>query len=211
MDATHAEFQRQLRSVFTVLRAVVRRTSEGRDDLEEYAAHLESRIGALARVNEMLLRGPIGVDLHELVCGELLAQAVPAAQYSVDGPEIRLAREAAAPLALTLHELAMNALLHGAFGTPHGRVTVTWECVEQNGAPWLRLEWIERGVELAGDGPPRRGFGLEVIERTLPYELGAQATLNLSAQGAEALILMPPVAATRVWNMSSADESGRSE
>jgi two-component system CheB/CheR fusion protein len=206
MDATHAEFQRQLRSVFTVLRAVVRRTCEGREDLEEYAAHLESRIGALSRVSEMLMRGPdIGVDLHELVCGELLAQAVPPAQYSVDGPEIRLAREAAAPLALTLHELAMNALLHGAFGTPHGRVKVAWECVEQNGAPWLRLEWIERGVALASDGPPRRGFGLEVIERTLPYELGAQATLHLSAQGAEALILMPAVAATAVWTLSSAD------
>jgi two-component system CheB/CheR fusion protein len=205
-DTSHAEFQRQLRSVFAILRAIVRRTSEGREMLEEFAAHLEGRIGALARVNEMLMRAPdTGVDLHELVCGELLAQAIPEARYSIEGPEIRLAREAAAPLALTLHELTTNAIVHGAFGVPHARANIAWECVEEEGRQWLRFEWIERGLALAGTAPAHKGFGFEVIERTLPYELGARASLTWSPGGAGAVLRIPAEGPAPNWRASGDD------
>ena len=58
MDTTPAEFQRQLRGLFAVLRTLVRQTTGRRESVEDYAARLEGRIGALARVHEMLMRAP---------------------------------------------------------------------------------------------------------------------------------------------------------
>src|SRR5689334_11471879 len=81
-QTTPPEFQRQLRSLFATLRTLTRGTLEGRDSTEDYAAHLEGRIGALARAHEMVMRAPPeGTDLQELVCGELLSQAVPQQQF----------------------------------------------------------------------------------------------------------------------------------
>src|SRR4051812_33091421 len=54
----NAEFRRQLRSLFALLRAIVRRSAEGERSKSDYAAHLEGRIGTLARVHDMLMRAP---------------------------------------------------------------------------------------------------------------------------------------------------------
>src|SRR3954464_13126733 len=123
-----AEFRRQLRSLFAVLRAIVRRSSEGESSKSDYAAHLEGRVGALARVHEMMMRAPEGgIDLEDLVHGELLAQSVPAHRYRAIGPDTCIGREAAMPLALALHELATNALLHGVLGEAQGELEVSWD------------------------------------------------------------------------------------
>ena len=70
-ETTAAEFQRQLRGLFAVLRSLVRQTAQGRESVEDYAARLEGRIGALARVHEMLMRAPPdGVDLLQYELNE---------------------------------------------------------------------------------------------------------------------------------------------
>ena len=116
MDKSNAEFRRQIRSLFALLRAIVRRSAEGEISKNDYAAQLEGRIGALARAQDMLMRAPDdGVDLDELTHGELLAQAIPERRYKVIGPDTRIGREAVMPVALALHELAVNALIHATY------------------------------------------------------------------------------------------------
>ena len=84
---TPREYQHQLRSLFAVLRTLVRHTKEGRTSVEEYAAHLEGRIGALARVHEILMRVPgEGADLYELVYGEFVSQVIPETSFLASGP-----------------------------------------------------------------------------------------------------------------------------
>jgi two-component system, chemotaxis family, CheB/CheR fusion protein len=200
MRVERPEFQRQLRNLFAVLRAVVRRTSVSHSSVAEYSAHLESRIGALARVHDMLLRVPEeGVDLQELICAEILSQSIPDDRYELRGPEIRLAPDFAAPLGLAIHELTLNALVHGAFATPAGRVAVTWACVRENDADWLRLDWRESSAARAITSHPRRGFGRELIERTLKYELCARTSVEFNPGGVSVAILIPAQADTTIW------------
>jgi two-component system CheB/CheR fusion protein len=47
----------------------------------------------------------------------------------------------------------------------------------------LRWHWIETGVKLSGEKPKRRGFGTELIERTLAYDLGGEASLAFGVDG----------------------------
>jgi two-component system CheB/CheR fusion protein len=200
METTPAEFQRQLRGLFAVLRSLVRQTTQGRESVEDYAAHLEARIGALARVHAMLLRAPPeGVDLQEIVCAELLSQAVAEKQYRIDGPEIRVERESATSLALAFHELSLNALEHGALTHPHGTIVVSWLPCHQDGTDWLQVRWSEHwpARPLASGG--RKGFGSELIERMLPYELSARTRMELGGEGIRVELLIPAAASVTVW------------
>jgi len=194
------EFQRQLRNLFAVLRTLVRQMTEGRDSVEDYAAHLEGRIGALARVHEILMRAPQeGVDLYELVCGELLAQAIPANRFHLGGSEVRIACESVVALALTFHELTVNALTHGAFATAEGRAEITWTIETDSGHPELYFQWQEIGTPLPPDPWRSKGFGSEVIERMLPYELNAHTSCGATDEGILVKLLIPASAVGTIW------------
>lgn len=192
MDNSNAAFRRQSRRLFAVLRAIIRRSAYSSSSKRDFAARLEGRVGALGRVQEMIMRAPgEGVDLEELVHGELLAQAIPAARYRLSGPETRIGSEAAVPLALALHELAVNSVIHGSFADSQGALKVTWEHIARDGREWLQLVWRETEVGNAAHPPSANGFGLELLERTLPYELDACTRVELSPAGARIELQIP--------------------
>jgi two-component sensor histidine kinase len=208
MDTTPAEFQRQLRSLFAVLRTLVRQTTRRRESVEDYAGRLEGRIGALARVHGMLMRGPgEGADLQEIVRTELLAQAVAEVRYSIEGPEIRIARESAASLALAFHELTVNALEHGALARSRGWIEVSWRPCRRDGTDWLEIRWIENR---ASNGPlahSEKGFGWELIERMLPYELSARTRIELALEGIRVELLIPAFGSVMTWRTANNDNA----
>jgi two-component system CheB/CheR fusion protein len=90
-----------------------------------------------------------------------------------------------------MHELATNSLKFGALAAPSGSVTITWRVTEDLGSPRLCMSWIESGVTIASLAPRRRGFGQELIECTLPYELGAQTRLSFNPGGVHCEIDIP--------------------
>lgn len=186
-----SELQHRVRNTLAVVRSIARRTAETSDTVEDYAAHLDGRLAAFSRVQAIVTRDPAhGASLEQIVSNELTAHAArEGEQVSVKGPEVRLTAKAAETFGLAVHELATNAVKYGAFARPGGTLDVRWSST--GGAqPRLRVEWSERvpdGIE----PPRRRGFGTELIERMLDYELGATATLDLRATGALATIELP--------------------
>ena len=131
------------------------------------------------------------VELEELIRDELTAVAVGKDQYVVEGPPLRLKREAAEALSLALHELTTNAVKYSALSEPAGRVAVTWRVMNTGKGPRLSLEWRETGVRAIDARPARSGFGRELIERGLPYELGAETSIEFRRGGiGEALLFL---------------------
>ena len=122
---------------------------------------------------------------------ELGATADGAADRIVlDGPELTLPRHAVRTVSLALHELATNAVKHGALrGEGRGRISITWGI--HDGAR-LFLEWVETGaVRSAPHSGIARGFGRELIEQALPYELDAQTRLDIREDGVHCSIEFP--------------------
>lgn len=186
-----AELQHRVRNILAVVRSIARRTGDTSVTVEDYAAHLQGRISSLARTQNVLTRTPgSGVNLEELVGDELLAHAVQEDQVTIGGPPVRLQGKAAETLGLALHELATNAVKYGALAVQAGGLSVTWKLVPSGEVARLCLEWRETGVPLAGP-PERRGFGRELIERSVPYELGATAELEFLPDGVRCVIEMP--------------------
>jgi two-component system, chemotaxis family, CheB/CheR fusion protein len=187
-----AELQHRVRNTLGVVRSIARRSAETSLTVEDYASHLDGRLNAFARTQAMVTRDPeSGVDLEYLVAEELAAyNARDGEQLRVAGPAIRLQPKAAETLALALHELATNALKYGALSQPTGHIDVTWH-VDKGGNPdELIFEWRERGGPRVAP-PQRKGFGTEMLERTLAFEFKARTSLRFDAEGAHCSIIVP--------------------
>ncbi|HKQ13905.1 MAG TPA: sensor histidine kinase [Steroidobacteraceae bacterium] len=174
-----AEVGHRLRNNLALVRSIIRRSRETAESADQFALHLEARLSALTRVQAALVTaGADGVDLEDLIRTELTASAASDRRYALLGPAVRLHDKGAALLALTIHELTTNSLKFGALGAS-GRLIVSWSLTSGT-SPHLHLSWREDGVAIAAEAPRRRGFGHELIECTLPYQLGARTCLALS-------------------------------
>ncbi|PXW64102.1 MULTISPECIES: GAF domain-containing protein [Methylobacteriaceae] len=192
-----AELQHRVRNIMAMMRAIVARTGDHAETVPDYAALLEGRVLTLARVQALLTRAAgAGVPVAAIVHDEVSAQALRAEQYALSGPEIELSPKAAEILTLAVHELATNALKYGALSAPDGCVRVNWATFPEGGETWLGFDWSEDGAPEADRSradpvPGRRGFGRELIEGRLPYELAGRARLEIGPGGARCRLEFP--------------------
>jgi PAS domain S-box-containing protein len=189
----HAELQHRVRNTLAVIRSIVRRTAENSASVEDFASHLDGRIGAFSRVQIAVTRDPLsGVDLAELVSEELRASTAREGEhFSLQGPPVRLKAKAAESMALAIHELATNALKHGALTVGQGRIDVRWLKEEREGEAWLSLEWKESGMKGRPVQQGRDGFGTTLLRHTLRYDLGAEVTRVYEPNGFRCEIAFP--------------------
>jgi two-component system CheB/CheR fusion protein len=187
-----AELQHRVRNTLGVVRSIARRSAETSSTVEEYASHLDGRLNAFARTQALVTRDPDGgVDLEYLVVEELLAyDAREGEQMRVSGPKVRFQPKAAETFALAIHELATNALKYGALSQPSGCIEVSWRIDESTAPAQLMFEWRERGGPEVPP-PPRKGFGTELLERTLAFELKGQTKMAFDSGGLQCTIAIP--------------------
>lgn len=187
-----SELQHRVRNTLGVVRSIARRSAESSSTVEEYASHLDGRLNAFARTQALVTRDPEGgVDLEYLVVEELLAyDAREGEQMRVSGPKVRFRPKAAETFALAIHELATNALKYGALSQPSGRIEVSWRIDESTEPAQLMFEWREQGGPKVPP-PPRKGFGTELIERTLAFELKGRTTMAFNSGGLQCTISIP--------------------
>lgn len=187
-----AELQHRVRNILAVIRSIVRRSQDSADTVEDYVQHLDGRISALARVQVSLTRqAGAGVELEDVLREELLAQVAQESQFELDGPPVLLSAKAAEVLTLAVHELATNATKYGAFSQPDGCARIAWRVERREDRDWLALSWAERGVDMPGPAERRTGFGTELIEHRVPYDLYGTGSLTLRPGGVEARIEFP--------------------
>jgi two-component sensor histidine kinase len=186
------ELQHRVRNILALVRSIIRRSSYAGATAEDFSSHLEARVSALARTQGSLaLDGRVGSDLEDLIRAEFAANAVRDGQFSISGPPLRLSMRGTETLALMLHELTMNAVKFGALTESTGQISIDWSIDHKTAPPRLHWRWCESGVGTATPAPRRRGFGQELIERVLPYELGAQTSLTFAPGGVRCEIDLP--------------------
>jgi PAS domain S-box-containing protein len=196
-----AELQHRTRNLIGVVRALADRTLAGSTSLDEFKIRFQARLASLGRVQGLLSRLETGnrVTFGDLLRMELTSlgalEGGKGRRVTLEGPEAVQLRSASVQiLALGLHELATNALKYGALSQEDACLSVAWRVSQEDGAPWLEVDWHESGVRVAvaPDGaPPRRGFGRELIERALRYQLGARTRYNIEPGCVHCTIKIP--------------------
>ncbi|WP_262272429.1 PAS domain S-box protein [Microvirga yunnanensis] len=187
------ELQHRVRNTLSVIRSIVKRTAQTSPSVEDYAMHLDGRLNAFARVQTAVARDPAaGLDLTDLVADELLTYAAhEGEQVRMAGPSVRLQPKAAETFGLAIHELATNAVKYGALSVPHGRILISWRVHNSTEVPRLVLEWKESGLADRVAKRKRRGFGTDLLERTLTYELKAKTVQTFESDGLRCTIELP--------------------
>ena len=108
------------------------------DDPAQYAASVQKRVQALARAHALLSRhGWHDIPLRETVSTQIAPYG--ARRTSLGGDDVMLSPDAVQPLALFIHELAVNAASHGALCQSGGRIEVTWKLDTQTKASYFDL------------------------------------------------------------------------
>ena len=179
------ELQHRTRNLLAVIQAIATGTLGDHPDYETFVG----RLHALAHAQEFVAAGPQGgVPLRGLVDAEL---APFGTRVAVSGEDIVVGGSFAQAFALVVHELATNALKHGAFSVPDGHVRIEWRVAAGGGEPQLEIAWIERG------GPPVRAPATAGFGSRLMAALG-EPRLDFAADGFEYRLSVPLAEATRV-------------
>lgn len=194
-----AELQHRTRNLIAVVSSIAERTLHECASLDEFRETYSSRLAAIARVQGLLSRLNDGdkVSFDDLLREELKAHGARLDQVDLQGPSgIKLRSTTLQTFALALHELATNAIKYGALSVEGGRLSVHWDdCPWEDGTPALCVEWREQGVRCAGTRSDRPGgYGRELIERALPYQLKARTLYELQPEGLYCSIQVPLVA-----------------
>jgi two-component sensor histidine kinase len=178
------EHREQVRALLANIRALIQRTAVAPTSVSEYVAHLNGRLDALARIQEILMRDPADqVDLAELVADEFLAQGVlEHLDSSASTPSLPLDRTVAAALALVLHELTTNAIKYGQLQGTSRKVSVRWGPSEELEG-WAVLEWREQSLAAPAAETNPDGFGFNLVRNTLPAQIAARTSIRLGPQG----------------------------
>jgi PAS domain S-box-containing protein len=162
------------------------------ENVADFKDALAGRLSALARAHQLLAASRwVGADIHRLVEEELSPYRVtPADRISINGPRLELAPQTAQAVAMVVHELATNAVKHGALRNPDGRLFVEWHL---EAGPSCELSWREVGPNEISP-PSRRGMGSRVIARALGGALNGSTELHWEPDGLKAELRFPVLA-----------------
>jgi two-component system, chemotaxis family, CheB/CheR fusion protein len=175
-----------------VISATTRLTLSRTGSPAEFAESFVGRVDALARSHGLLARERWGdVALADIVKEELEPFAEDAAgRVEQGGPAVQLKPNAALALGMIVHELATNAVKHGALADPKGRLSVAWSAEDRGGSRHVVIRWTE--VDGPRVEPPMdRGFGSELVERQVRHEFGGAVEADYPPQGARVTIALP--------------------
>ncbi|WP_342636469.1 PAS domain-containing protein [Methylobacterium nonmethylotrophicum] len=178
----------QVISSLMLLKARRSRDPACRDVLRSMA----DRIGALATVHRLLYSlSDVGrFDLRDFAAdfaADLEAGLDPdRIALTVDVEAVAVTASMAAPLALLVHELAVNAVRHAFPGERHGRVTITARRRDDS----LVLEVSDDGIGLPADIDNPEGFGRDLVAMLVRQLRGRLAFEDLGP-GTRAQVVLP--------------------
>ncbi len=186
------ELDHRRKNTLAAVRAIADQTLRNAASPAAFVDGFDARLEALARAHELLTRGSWGPSSLADIAGVAVQafQDSHGDRITLGGPPIRLRPETALMMHMTLHELAVNAAMHGALSRPGGRVSLGWS-VEMGAAPRrLGLVWKETG------GPPptepeHAGFGRRLLEQGLARDLDGEARMLFEPDGLRYRLLVP--------------------
>ncbi len=193
VDLLAREVDHRSKNLLALVQATVHLTQA--ESPAELKAAISGRLQALSNAHTLLAQSRWeGADLYRLIAEELSPYCQHGeARAEIKGPSLVLEPMTAQSIAVTVHELATNAVKYGALSAPGGRLQVVWGRPSDGG---LVLRWTETGGPVVTP-PTRRGFGTRIIDRMIRDQLKGVVRFDWHREGLVCEIAIPePVPAT---------------
>jgi two-component sensor histidine kinase len=179
------EMSHRVMNLLHIATALTQITSRSTTTKEDMARELTSRLMALGRAQELVRPTP-GRKNEGALLGDLISvllapydEKEASVRIRVSVPKMKVGEASSTTLALIIHELATNSAKYGALSVPSGTLDVSCNADEDE----VAVRWTERG------GPPvvtpvtSRGFGSELVRRSMAAQLGGSIAFDWSAEG----------------------------
>jgi two-component sensor histidine kinase len=185
------EVAHRSKNQLTVIQSMLAQSASSAEDAPDFVEAFRKRLAGLARSTDLMVaNAALGVDFRELAQNQLqpFAPDYPG-RVVLAGPDLRLDTQMAQTLGMVLHELATNAIKHGALANGTGTIRLEWSVEDGQ----IVICWREHGADIVQpkDAKVRRGFGTVVLERILGMALHAELERTMHADGIEWLIRIP--------------------
>lgn len=174
------EMSHRDKNMLVLVQAVARQTaaSEPADFVERFSQRLRS-----LAVNHDLLTKNVwkGIALDELVRSQLAHFAdLMDRRIAVTGPPVALSSRAAQSIGMVVHELATNAVKHGALSNEKGRIDISWALEPSR----FVMSWKETDGPAVAPGT-RKGFGTIVTTTMVESAVNANVKAGFAGSGFE--------------------------
>ncbi|WP_081951638.1 GAF domain-containing protein [Pseudomonas cremoricolorata] len=183
------ELEHRMRNLFSTLSGVAVLTLRSHPEPEQFRRVLDQRVMMMQRAHALAL-APAEIELSTLV-DEVLSPYRESYRIERNGPDITLAGEAAAALAMVVHELGTNAAKYGALSQAGGELHIEWSTTHgDDEAHTFSLNWQER------NGPPvsppaRKGYGSIMVNGALRNAFNGTAAFIYEPTGFNCVISAP--------------------
>ena len=183
------ELQHRVKNILTTIQAVARRTRAKSANLDEFTTAFEGRLAALARTHDLLSRpSATAVSVREILTEELSAHgAAEGESFTQHGPAVLLSPRQAQALSMAFHELATNAVKHGALSAKDGHIDISWTISPLGSEERLRIRWRETRVMIERH-PVNRGYGSDILDKSIPQMLKGTLVRTFHPDGIECAI-----------------------
>jgi len=186
-DFIVAEMRHRVKNMAAVVRAAVMNMRADEPGVLKFKEALVGRLDATFKAQDIAARAePIDFEF-------LVKQAVGTTvseRLECSGPVAEMPSAKVLPVSMILHELATNAIKHGAISAPAGRIRVSWHMeTGPNGRQLIAWQWREEGGPSVS-APNRKGYGSELIEG-LGAHIAASVDLAYKSEGLVAVIKVP--------------------
>jgi two-component sensor histidine kinase len=179
------EMSHRVKNLLAVASALTTITSRSATTAVEMARNLTQRLAALGRAHNLVRPG--AGSAGQALLGDLLAVLLepyedggafhPRIRVSV--PRMGIGEAAATTLALIVHELATNALKHGAISVPNGTLDVSG--ITQGDE--VVIAWTERGSPTVVAPEEPSGFGSTMVTRGMSRQFGGSIAFDWPKEG----------------------------
>lgn len=182
------EIEHRLKNVLTIVQALAHNAIKESESLSDFSRRFMPRLMALAAAHTILRASQWnGAEVGVIVDHALTPFRDDAGtRLRVrDGSPVRLSANSAVSLALSLNELATNAIKHGALSTPGGYVTLRWTFDDSTAR--LCVLWEEHGAPPPAQ-PMGTGIGSKIIAQTFSTETERDIQYAFGADGLRCIL-----------------------
>ncbi|MDJ0512557.1 MAG: HWE histidine kinase domain-containing protein [Methyloceanibacter sp.] len=178
------ELNHRVKNVLAIVQSLMQASLRQAKDptTQTMARTLAERLRALHRAHDLLLESQwSGASLKAMVERELEPyRREGGPKVVIKGSDVLLPPQCTSILAMTLHELATNAVKYGALSQNDGQLNVAWKKQRRNR---LLLVWEEKGAPTVPKPSARKGFGTQLIDQGIRHNLGGETKTEFRKAG----------------------------
>jgi PAS domain S-box-containing protein len=163
------ELAHRAKNGLAVMMSIISQTARGMKSVKDFESVLMARMQAMATSQDLVTAtGGRPVEVADVMIKALAAFDLKRFNIDKSLDHACIHGQMAAAMGLLLHELATNAVKHGALSNATGRVRLTRvEAAEGH----VAFEWCEEGGPPVGE-PERKGFGTRLLQQVLRNQGG---------------------------------------